>query len=172
MIRKIVLPLLAVLGVVFAIYTVKAGNKPVPVSQPVAEPARSPFATYVAGSGLIEAASENIAVGTSVPGVVTELLVKVGGAVRAGDPLFKIDDRELQAQLAVREAALLSARAELERLQNQPRPEEIPVAEAKVKETQASLENAKVVLSKFQRIENPNAANPLEMRQAKLQVQI
>ena len=157
MIRKIVLPLLAVLGVVFAIYTVRAGNKPVPVSQPVAEPARSPFATYVAGSGLIEAASENIAVGTSVPGVVTEVLVKVGDSVKAGAPLFRIDDRELKATLAVREAALLSARAEFERVRNQPRPEEIPVAEAKVNEARASLENAKVVLSKFQRVETPGA---------------
>jgi len=172
MIRKIVLPLLAVMGVVFAIFTVRAGNKPVPVSQPVAEPARSPFATYVAGSGLIEAATENIAVGTTVPGVVVEVPVKVGDAVKAGDALFRIDDRELKATLAVREAALLSAKAELERLQNQPRPEEIPVAEAKVKEAQASLENAQVVLAKWQRVENPNTVSPVEMRQAKLQVLI
>src|SRR5688572_25054951 len=172
MIRKIVLPLMAVLGVVFAIFTVRAANKPVPVSQPVAEPARSPFATYVAGSGLIEAATENIAVGTSVPGVVTEVLVKVGDSVKAGAPLFRIDDRELKAQLAVREAALLSARAEWQRLQNQPRPEEIPVAEAKVAEARASLENAKVVLNKWQRVENPGVVSPVELRTAKLQVQI
>lgn len=172
MFRKIVLPALAVLGVVFAIYTVRAGNKPVPVSQPVAEPARSPFPTYVAGSGLIEAATENIAVGTTVPGVVTEVFVRVGETVKAGDPLFKVDDRELKARLAVHEATLLSAKAELDKLRNMPRPEEIPVAEAKVKEAAASLENAKVVLAKWQRVENPNAVSPVEMRQAKLQVQI
>ena len=172
MIRKIVLPLLAVLGVVFAIFTVRAGNKPVPVSQPVAEPARSPFPTYVAGSGLIEAATENIAVGTTVPGVVTEVLVKVGDTVKAGEELFRVDDRELKATLAVREAALLSAKAELERLQNQPRPEEVPVAEAKVKEAEASLENAKVVLARWQRVENPGVVSPVELRTAKLQVQI
>ena len=172
MIRKIVLPALAVLGVVFAIYTVRAGNKPVPVSQPVAEPARSPFPTYVAGSGLIEAATENIAVGTTVPGVVTDVLVKVGDKVKLGDALFRIDDRELKAQLAVREAALLSAKAELDKLRNQPRPEEIPVAEAKVKEAQASLENAKVVLAKWQRVEDPRAVSPVELREAKLKVQI
>ena len=172
MIRRYVLPLLAVMGVVFAIYTVRAGNKPVPVSQPVAEPARSPFPTYVAGSGLIEAATENIAVGTNVAGVVTHVFAKVGDRVNAGQQLFQIDDRELRAQAAVREAALLSARAELERVLNQPRPEEIPVAEAKVAEAQASLENAKVVLAKWQRVENPNAVSPVELREAKLKVQI
>jgi multidrug resistance efflux pump len=172
MIRKIVLPLLAVLGVVFAVFTVRAGSKPIPVSQPVAEPVRSPFPTYVAGSGLIEAASENIAVGTNVAGVVNKVFVKVGDRLKAGDPLFQIDDREVRAQLAVREAALLSAKAELERVLNQPRPEEIPVAEAKVAEAQASLENAKVVLAKWQRVENPNAVSPVELREAKLKVQI
>lgn len=172
MIRKFVLPLMAVLGVVFAIFTVRAGNKPVPVSQPVAEPARSPFATYVAGSGLIEAATENIAVGTNVPGVVTQVFVKVGDRVKAGDRLFQIDDRDLRAEVGVREAALLAARAEAQRLENQPRPEEIPVAEAKVAEAQASLDHAKLVLAKWQRVENPNSISPVELREAKLKVQI
>ena len=172
MFRKIFLPVLALVGVAFAIYTVKAGNKPVPVSKPVAEPALAPFRSYVAGSGLIEAATENIAVGTHVAGVVTAVHAKVGDTVRAGDPLFQIDDRELKAQLGVREAALLSAKAELSKLENSPRPEEVPVAEAKVREAQATLENAKIVLAKWQRVEDPRAVSPEELRQAKLQVEI
>src|SRR4051812_2677008 len=115
MFRKFLLPALALVGVAFAIFTVKAGSKPVLVSKPVAEPALAPFPSYVAGSGLIEAATENIAVGTHVPGVVTKVHAQVGDTVKAGDPLFQIDDRDLRAELAVREAALLSARAELER---------------------------------------------------------
>ena len=172
MFRKYFLPLLAVVGVAFAIYTVRAGNKPVPVSKPVAEPALAPFRSYVAGSGLIEAATENIAVGTHVAGVVTRVDAKVGDTVKSGDPLFQIDDRDLKAELAVREAALQSARAELEKLENQPRPEEIPLAEAKVREAQATLENAKIVLAKWQRVEDPRAVNPDEVRQAKLGVEI
>jgi HlyD family secretion protein len=172
MFRKILLPVLAVIGVAFGIYTVYAGNKPVPASQPVAEPAMSPFPTYVAGSGLIEASTENIAVGTHVAGVVTEVSVKVGDAVPAGGPLFKVDDREARSDLAVREAALLSARASLLRLQNQPRPEEVPVAEARVREAQASLDNAKIELARWQRVEDPRAVGPDELRQAKLKVNI
>lgn len=172
MFRKFLLPALAIIGVVFAILTVRAGNKPVPVSKPVAEPALAPFRSYVAGSGLIEASTENIAVGTHVAGVVTAVRGKVGDTVKAGDELFQIDARDLKAQLAVREAALLSARAELTKLENQPRPEEIPVAEANVREAQATLENAKIVLAKWQRVEDPRAVSPDEMRQAKLGVEI
>jgi len=172
MFRKFLLPLLALVGVGFAIFTVKAGNKPVPVSKPVAEPALSPFPAYVAGSGLIEAATENIAVGTHVAGVVTKVHAQVGDTVKAGAPLFQIDDRDVKADLAVREAALLSARAELEKLENQPRPEEIPLAEAKVREAQATLENNKIVLAKWQRVEDPRAVSPEELRQAKLGVEI
>jgi multidrug efflux pump subunit AcrA (membrane-fusion protein) len=172
MFRKFLLPLLAVVGVAFAIYTVKAGNKPVPVSKPVAEPALAPFNSYVAGSGLIESSTENIAVGTHVAGVVTQVHAKVGDTVKAGQDLFQIDDRDLKAELAVREAALLSARAESEKLENMPRPEEIPLAEARVREAQASLENAKIVLARWQRVEDPRAVNPDEIRQAKLAVEI
>ena len=172
MFRKFLLPALAVLGVAFAIYTVKAGNKPVPVSKPVAEPALAPFKAYVAGSGLIEASTENIAVGTHVAGVVTQVPVKVGDTVKAGQPLFQVDDRDLKAELVVREAALQSAKAELQRIENQPRPEEIPVAEAKVREAQATLDNAKIILAKWQRVEDPRAVSADELRQAKLGVDI
>src|SRR4029453_5788874 len=160
MFRKIFLPLLAVIGVAFAIYTVKAGNKAVPVSKPVAEPALAPFPSYVAGSGLIEASTENIAIGTHVAGVVTDVRAKVGDTVKAGDELFRIDDREARSTLIVRDAPLLSAKAELAKLENQPRPEEIPVAEAKVREARATLENARVVLARWQRVEDPRAVGP------------
>src|SRR5687768_16305842 len=115
MIRKYVLPLLAVLGVVFAIYTVKASNKKVPAAEPVAEPAGAPaaFAAYVAGSGIVEPRTEAIAIGTGVGGVVTEVFVKVGEDVKKGDPLFKIRDRTLRAELAVHKVAIGAARAKV-----------------------------------------------------------
>ncbi len=57
---------------------------------------------------------------------------KAGERVRVGTPLFRIDDRHLKAQLAVAEAELGSAKALLARLENQPRPEELPPSLAKV----------------------------------------
>lgn len=114
MFRKFLLPLLAVAGVVFAVYTVIAGAKSPAPSQPYAAPARSPFKADIAGAGLVEASTENIAVGTPVAGVVAEVRVKVGDSVKVGDPLFVIDLRDLQAELIVREAELATRRANVQ----------------------------------------------------------
>jgi HlyD family secretion protein len=142
MIRKYVLPLLAVTGVAFALWTVVSSSQPIPAAPPVAQPAQAPFASFVAGAGIIEASTENIAMGTPVSGVVTEIFVTVGQAVTAGDPLFKLDDRNLQAELAVRQTALLQAKEKLARLKSMPRPEEVPEAAARVKEAEAASADA------------------------------
>src|SRR4051794_24728115 len=111
MFRKYFLPVIAVFGVIFAVYSVVTGQRQTPPAQPVTEPAHPQYDSYVAGAGIVEASTENIAVGTFVPGVVTEIFVKVGDQVKTGAPLFKIDDRDLQSELQVRKAALLSAQA-------------------------------------------------------------
>lgn len=143
MLRSFVLPLLAVAGFSFAVYTVMSSARPVPVAQAAAEPARAPFARTIAGAGIVEARSQNIAIGTSIGGVVTEVLVAVGARVKAGDALFRIDDREALAELEVRRSAHASARAELERLESQPRPENLPPAQAHLDAAEADLADAR-----------------------------
>lgn len=113
MIRKYILPVVAALGLALGIATVVRGNQPQPVAQPVAQPARAPFDSFVAGSGIIEGATENIAVGTPVSGIVEAIYVKWGDQVRNGDRLFKIDDRDLQANLLVAQANVKQAEANL-----------------------------------------------------------
>jgi multidrug efflux pump subunit AcrA (membrane-fusion protein) len=143
MIRKFLLPLLAIGGVVFAVWTVVMSTQPTPVAPPVAQPAQAPFASFIAGAGIIEASTENIAVGTPVSGVVTGLYAQVGQAVQVNDPLFTLDDRNLRAELAVRQTSLQQAKEKLARLKSMPRPEEIPEALARVKEAEAVLADAK-----------------------------
>src|SRR3954465_1184590 len=111
MFRKYLLPILAMVGVVFAVYTVVTGQRQGPPAAAVPEPAQPQFQSYVAGAGIVEASTENIAVGTLVPGVVTEIFVKIGDQVKTGAPLFRIDDRDLRGELAVRQATLASAQA-------------------------------------------------------------
>jgi len=111
MVPKYALPLLAAAGFLFALYLVISGGKPAPVSQPVAAPAQAPFKTYIAGAGIIEARSDNIGIGASLPGVVDKVLVRVGDKVGPGEPLFKLDQRELTAELEVRRADEVRARS-------------------------------------------------------------
>lgn len=115
MIRKYVLPLVAALGFAFAIVSVVRGSQPVPAAPPVAQPAKPPFASYVAGAGIIEASTENIAIGSPVGGIVTKIHVKVGDLVQPGDVLFEIDDRDLRAERLPAAARVMEAEASLAR---------------------------------------------------------
>lgn len=141
MFTRYVLPALAVVTLVFATFqVVRAQQKPVPVSPPV-EPGKSPYVKQLAGSGIVEPETENIAVGSFTPGVVDKVLVKVGQTVKPGDPLFQLDDRTQRAELRVRQALLNSAESSLAKLTNSPRKEERPVQEAKVKEAEVGLQD-------------------------------
>src|SRR5260221_2751922 len=102
MIRKFVLPALAVVGLGVAIFTVVAGSKATVPAPAVADPSQPPYRAFVAGSGIVEASTENIAIGTELPGVVSKIYVQIGGRGNAGDPLLTIDDRAQLAELATR----------------------------------------------------------------------
>ena len=96
-----VLPAAAVVGLLLATLVVFRSNTKKPASVPVAQPAEAPYASYIGGSGIIEASNQNISIGTSLPGIVKTVAVKVGDMAKAGRPLFQIDDRELRADLLV-----------------------------------------------------------------------
>lgn len=117
MIRKYLLPGLAVCGFAFGIISVAVSNQPTPVAEPVSAPADAPFRAFIAGAGIIEARSQNIAVGTPLSGIVTSVTVTVGDQVKAGDVLFKLDDREALAELAIRKAELIKAKADADEAQ-------------------------------------------------------
>jgi multidrug resistance efflux pump len=153
MIRKYLLPLVAVAGVVFAIYVVKGSNKPIPASQPVAQPAAAPFKSYIAGAGIVEARTENLPIGTGEGGTVIAVHVKPGDRVTKGQPLFQIRNftqkaeveeakgrvKEAEAAVEQARAAVARSEADLLRLAEFPRPEEVPPAQAKVTEAEAAL---------------------------------
>jgi HlyD family secretion protein len=124
---------------------VVATNPPPPI-----EPAQSPFSATLAASGLVEAQTENISVGSPTPGIVTKVLVTVGDMVDTGTPLFQLDDRDLASDLAVKQAALTEAKNELVRLEAQPRPEEVPLREAAVNEAKASVDLASDALRRVE----------------------
>src|SRR5437773_2615582 len=109
--KKYILPLLAVIAVTFGVISVVRSQPKREATIPPSPPPESSFAHTVAAVGLIEASTENIAIGSHLSGVVDKVFVTVGDAVKAGDPLFKLDDRHLRAQLAQAEAAQQAAEA-------------------------------------------------------------
>jgi RND family efflux transporter MFP subunit len=118
MTRRIVLPVLAVVGIGLAIAAIMLGDRTPPGASAVVNPVVSPFATAVAGAGIVEASSENIAIGTPVSGIVTAIAVRWGDRVKSGELLFKIDDRDLQGQLLIANAKVKEAEAGLAKVKN------------------------------------------------------
>lgn len=113
MFRNYIIPLLALGGAVFAVYTLVWGEKPTPTVTPIIEVPQSPFPAHVAGSGLVEANTENISIGTNIAGIVDKIYVRIGSDVKKGDPLFAIDDRTMRAENNARLAAVRVAEVQL-----------------------------------------------------------
>lgn len=119
MIRKYLLPLLAIIGLIFAIWMVKQASKPVLPARPVADPPRVSFENKISGAGIVEASTRNIAIGSHVSGIVQRVQVRVAQKIKAGDPLFTLDGRAKKADLAIREARVLEESANLKDLEAQ-----------------------------------------------------
>src|SRR5437867_411748 len=164
---------LAVAGVAATIAMVARLNGQSPIKPPPIEPSPKPYELSVAASGIIEALSENVAIGEPEADLVTKVHVKVWDYIREGQPLFTLDDRELQAQLTVNEANAAVAEATLRRLQDQlsrlkgvndPRAvsqDEVRTKENDVAVAQAQLEAARAQVAQNKvRLERMTVAAP------------
>lgn len=148
---RLVLPIAALAMLGFGVFHMLNAKPILPNPPPPVPPARSPFGNSIAGAGVVEARTENIAVGSALDGVVLEVFVpvdEVGKEVEAGDLLFRVDDRQLRAQLGVHKANLTAAKTQLDKLEQMPRPEEVPPAEARVKAAEAKVDR---LLDQYQR---------------------
>lgn len=119
MVRRYMIPVLAIAGVFLALWMVRQGSRPVIHAEPVADPPRVEFANRISGTGIVEASTRNISIGAHIPGIVARVHVRVGERVGAGGPLFSIDDRARRADLAVRETRVREAEANLQDLRAQ-----------------------------------------------------
>ncbi len=113
---------LAIVGVVACAMLVRRVQRMPAAPPPLSEPARSPFTDTVAATGLIESSRENVRIASPKPGLVTAVLVNVGQAVRAGDGLFQLDDREVRARIGTLEKQVQALEASL-------KPREVMVAD-------------------------------------------
>src|SRR5215472_10199559 len=107
------IPLLAIAMVSFAGWSIAAKHDPRVVAPPPIAAPTNPYEDNVAGTGIVEPASEVIALAIERVGLVTRISVVAGDRVTAGQPLFAIDDRNYRAAVAQDEAAVAASEASI-----------------------------------------------------------
>jgi multidrug resistance efflux pump len=172
MLTKYGIPVVAAAALTFAVFSVARLRPAHAKYNPPLPPPSAPFDAKVGAVGLVEASSENIAVSLPVPGLVAAVYVRSGDRVRKGQRLFSLDDRDVRAELALRESSLQLAGAKLARLHSSPRPEEIPAAEARVRETEAQLSDARVQLDMIESVKDKRAIRAEDLERKKRGVSI
>jgi multidrug resistance efflux pump len=115
-------------------------------------------------SGFIEA--DDVRVGSRVGGRVAAVRVREGQKVAAGDVLIELDPYDLTERRAQAAALLAERKAELLRLKNGPRPQEIAAAEARVQQAQAQVELAQITLRRIRASFQAKAASADELDSA------
>ena len=126
------------LGFVAGCSQSNAAKTPTPVASPSA---KKPGSGASAQGYVTPVRHSDLSFRTS--GRIAQVLVTEGDAVKAGQPLVKLQDADLKA-------ALTAAQAELQRAQKGARPEEIAQAQASVDIAKAQLELAQANLDRFQ----------------------
>lgn len=158
----------ALAGLALALFLVRKNHAPDLESQPLALPAANPYQQTIAASGIVESVDKNISIGVPLSGLVQEVFVHVGQSVEKGQPLFQLDDRELQAQLVVQQAQVQVAEATLKRIEDQlqrlskiedkraisqeeiqTKSHDVKVAQAQLKAAQAQVEQAKRLIDRL-----------------------
>lgn len=158
--RLAVILCLAILGILAGIIGAAIMGQERTAEPPLVPPVSSPFSSAIYANGIIESdqgSGSNISIYPYVPGQVTRVAVHEGESVRAGQVLLAIDDavqRETVEQLRYQVDA---ARAALEELHAQPRPEVLRVAESQVAQARANLQLAQ---RQFEKRKGAFAENP------------
>ncbi len=112
-------------------------NPPVPVEVSVVGTGN--IANVLNYSGDLEPET-SLSLVSIVSGAIEEVMVEAGDEVRAGDPILRIEDTTYRAQLKQAEAGLTVAQANLQKMLNGPRQEQIEIARVGVEAAKAQME--------------------------------
>jgi HlyD family secretion protein len=132
--------ILAGVGLLLALVVAFLLNRPTHPQPPAFQPAANPYAQAIYAEGIIESAQgsgENINVLPEVPGPVVAVFAHEGESVRAGQPLFAIDDSVQRATTQQEQLQAQAAFAALNELKAEPRRETLAVAQAQYDQARA-----------------------------------
>jgi len=101
------------------IFSFTLGNPNPPIPNQLTFPPSSPFEKSVSGSGIVEANTRNINVGSYSSGIVERVHVDSGDVVKKGDQLFTLDTRTAKADIELKQAQVTAAEARIQSVKAQ-----------------------------------------------------
>ena len=137
--------LLALIGIVAGLVAAYFFGRERKTPPPEFKPVSNPYESAIYANGMIESdqpSGANINIFPEVAGPITQVLVKEGEPVKAGAPLFTIDDSVQRATTAQLKSQAEAALTLLNEIKAEPRPETLTVAAAQVELAEASLKLA------------------------------
>jgi HlyD family secretion protein len=127
---------------------------PVPPVSSVSGSAKNGRQSFIGAAGIVQPSSEQIDIGSNLSGVVARVFVTVGANVKAGDPLFMLDDREARAEVASQTFQAKGATARIRELL-----EGIPAAEARLSEARADTDDKRAQVRLIEQVGDRRAVS-------------
>ncbi len=162
---------LSLIGLAVGIWAVSTSKQKAPEIPLAREASVNPYAHGVAALGLIEPAGREVSVVAPEPGLVMDVFVEVGDHVEAGQPLFRLDSRRLEADLIRAQAGLEAGKAEVARWHALPRAEDLPPLEAAVTRAQAMVQDREDNLNRTDEALKKNAASTRDLSAAQFSLE-
>ena len=78
-----------------------------------------PYKNFISATGVVEAQSKNISIGSQVNGVVKKVFIQSGDSIKKGELLFEIDDAQKRVQIPVLKAEIKNSQARLKSAKHQ-----------------------------------------------------
>jgi multidrug resistance efflux pump len=173
MLIKLGIPLLAALALGFGAATTMLLNPKEELAAPIHRPAVTTLkGPTVAGLGTIEPRSEQIAIGSPLSGIVAQVQVVTGQTVHKGDPLFRLDDCEKQAELESHSRTLELEETKLARLRAGTRPEDLPPVRHRVAAALVALEQTRDRCARAESLMTSKAISVEEVQSRRFAVQV
>lgn len=116
-------------------------------------------------AGKIEA-DEKAEITTKITARVAELSVDIGSVVKKGDPIIKLDAKDLEAQVVQAQAGVNTAQANLAKIQKGARHEQISQAQAALASARITYENAQNSYERNMQLFNEGALSQSQLEQS------
>ena len=159
--------ILAAAGVAIGVYAVATADEVAPPVPLAREASVNPFGRGIAALGIVEPLERSVDVAAPEAGLVVSVAAGVGERVAAGAELFRLDARQLEAQLLEARAEVAAREAEIARWHALPRGEDVPPAQAAAMAARARAADLADTLKRTEDAARAGAATTREVAAAR-----